>query len=477
MPLRNSGTLLLVGGAFVAAFVIDVFLTPQAHLPLLFAIPVLIAAHRCSPRPVALITALALAADVAAAFTHGLPQETSLLGFVTLPFVGYLAVLFSAGREQTTRLAAEAGSRAAELGATLTAIPEGIVVYDTDGNIVRWNPGAEAILGYPAEVLHRSLLARSETLSIERADGTRLPEAENPAVRALRGETVRGLILVLHPSSSAGERWVAASAAPVRDASGELLGAVLALTDITEQHAADEAREAFVRAVSHDLRQPLTVVQGQAQLLQARVARAGSEDTLRRGVEAIAVSAQRMNTMIQELVETARLETRQLRLDPRPLDLRAHVSDLVDRLQGAENACVRLVAQPDLPPVLADPTGLDRVLGNLLGNAVKYAGTEADIVVTLRRWQGGSAVAVSVADSGPGIASADLPRLFERYYRSEGGRAQRREGLGLGLYIAKGLVEANGGRIWVESPPGHGATFTFTVPVAPVQEELALRSA
>ncbi|MHB1004178.1 MAG: PAS domain-containing sensor histidine kinase [Chloroflexota bacterium] len=474
--MRNPSTFLLVGATLGVALVIDVFLTPDSHLPLLFAIPVLIAAHRYSPRPVVLVTVIALAVDAVAAYAHGLPRETTLLGFVTLPLVGYIAMLFAARREQAVRWAQEADSRAAELAATLAAIPHGIVVYDVKGAIVRMNPGAEAILGYPPDVLRRPLLERSETLHLQHADLSPLPAAENPAMRALRGETVRGLTVVLHPPAQASERWVVVSAAPVRDAGGEQLGAVMALTDITAEHAADEAREAFVRAVSHDLRQPLTVVQGQAQLLRSGLVRQGAEGTLTRGAEAIAISAQRMNTMIQELVDTARLETKQLRLDLRPLDLRTHVADLVERLRSGEGGNVRIVAQPDLPAVLADPTGLDRVLGNLLGNAFKYAGNQAAVSVTLCRWQDGT-VGVSVSDDGPGIAAADLPHLFERYYRADVGDAQRRDGLGLGLYIAKGLVEANGGRIWAESAAGNGATFTFTLPTAPAHEELTLRSA
>lgn len=165
--------------------------------------------------------------------------------------------------------------------------------------------------------------------------------------------------------------------------------------------------------------------------------------------------------MLADLVESARLESGETKLNPRAVDLARLILDLRDRLVTPEQALrVRIEAVEGLPAVVADPEQVERIVANLISNALKYS--EDEVVVTLAR--GGSEVVVSVSDRGPGIARGEQPKLFERYYR---GDAQRgREGLGLGLYISRMLVEAQGGRIWVESEVGQGSTFRFSLPVA-----------
>jgi signal transduction histidine kinase len=219
--------------------------------------------------------------------------------------------------------------------------------------------------------------------------------------------------------------------------------------------------EEYTRVISHDLRLPLTIILGQAQLIQRSAEKA---DLVARSAQAIVVSARRMNAMIDDLVDSARLESGQLRLNSRPLDLGRAIHDLTERmtgLSGMERYEVRVEA--DLPRVRADPDRLERILSNLIGNALKYSTPGTPIVLSAT--SGPGEAIVSVADRGSGIASADLPRLFERYFRAPGG-IEHREGLGLGLYITRALVEAHGGRIWVESEVGAGSTFTFTLPFA-----------
>ncbi|MBI4498160.1 MAG: ATP-binding protein, partial [Chloroflexi bacterium] len=148
---------------------------------------------------------------------------------------------------------------------------------------------------------------------------------------------------------------------------------------------------------------------------------------------------------------------------PRPLDLRAFLLDLKERLAGLAGAeRIRLEAPAGLSPVLADPDRLERILMNLLGNALKYSAPDTEITVTLAQRE--REVVTAVKDHGPGIAPEDLPHLFQRYRRTQAAQAHQ-EGLGLGLYITKGLVEAHGGRIWAESQLGLGSTFSFTLPV------------
>ncbi len=460
--LRSGIVLSLVVVTMLIALLIDLFLTPDAHLPLLFGIPILISAHYWPPRPVIFTTVAATTLDILAALWHSFPGETFLLGLFALPIVGYLAVLFAARRERAEQLAAEAQQRAAELDAALGSSPDGMIIYDRQGGIVRLNPSAEAILGLSPGEWSKPLAERVQIERVESPEGGPLAAEELPAVRALRGETVRGTVLVLNPPGGR-RRWVAVSAAPVGDEEGNLLGAVLTLTDISLQRQRQEEREAFIRTLSHDLRQPLTVIRGHADLL--KVAAGETNDRLGRSAVAIAVSAKRMATMIEDMVDAARLETGQLHLRRAPLDMLAYVHDLKERLAGvvaAERICVQ--APAELPLVLADADRLERILANLLDNALKYSPAGSPIVVSLSLREG--AVVIAVTDKGPGIPPEEAAHLFERYYRARQAREVRQTGLGLGLYVAKGLVEAHGGRIWVESEVGQGSTFAFSLPLA-----------
>ncbi len=226
----------------------------------------------------------------------------------------------------------------------------------------------------------------------------------------------------------------------------------------------EQEREEDVHMISHDLRAPLTVIQGQAQLLQQGLERIGVDGRQQRSAEAILTSARRMNTMIQDLVDRARLESGQLTLNRRPVRLRAFLLELKDRLATTlEVGRIRIDVPEDLPPVSTDPDRLERILINLLTNSFKYSepGTEIRVSAVRR----GGEIVTAVEDHGPGIAPEELGQLFERYRRTEAAR-ETREGLGLGLYITKGLVDAHGGRIWAESQVGQGSRFSFTLPIS-----------
>jgi signal transduction histidine kinase len=216
-----------------------------------------------------------------------------------------------------------------------------------------------------------------------------------------------------------------------------------------------EQREDFLRAVSHDLRNPLQVV-----LLQAeRIGRAaGDLPAVRRPVAAIRFAGRRMERMLRDLADAAQLEVGELRLSRERVDLRAFVEHLLEVEQGVlDSSRVENQVDPGLEPLEVDPDRLDRILVNLLGNALKYSTGTVRIQASLE----GEAVRLMVADQGPGIPAADLPRLFERYYR---GHRHEGEGLGLGLFIVKGLVEAHGGEIGVTSRQGEGSVFTIRLP-------------
>lgn len=167
--------------------------------------------------------------------------------------------------------------------------------------------------------------------------------------------------------------------------------------------------------------------------------------------------------MIQDLVDAARIEAGQLKVNARPVDIRALILDLKQRMAATGGERVVVEAPEGLPAVLADPDRLERVLMNLLSNALKFS-TEGTAITVIAA-KHADEVVTTVSDRGRGIPPDEQLHLFERYYRTKESR-KRPEGLGLGLFITKELVEAQGGRIWVESEVDKGSSFYFTLPLA-----------
>jgi PAS domain S-box-containing protein len=223
-----------------------------------------------------------------------------------------------------------------------------------------------------------------------------------------------------------------------------------------ELRRAQEEREDLLRALSHDLRSPLSVIHLKSQLLARRL----DDPDTRRELAAILTSTGRMEAMIAELVEAVRLESTPT--EPKPIELPAVLRELLARTAGVLAAERIEVALDDAPRVLVDPAALERILTNLLSNALKYSPPETKVRVTAERRD--AECAISVVDRGPGIPEEDVSHLFERFWRAR--RTARADGLGLGLFIVSKLVVANGGRIWVESELGVGSSFWFTLPLA-----------
>lgn len=367
--------------------------------------------------------------------------------------------LSSAAAARATEQAKQTERRAAELNAVLDSMADGLVIYDRDGRVVRMNASAEAILGHPPSTQGERLAEPSgESLPI-RADGSEFSFEELPISRALRGETARNVTVILR-SKRRRLVWTSISAAPIRSADGVILGVVANLADVTTQRELERAREEILSLVSHDLRNPLTVLRGHAQLLQRRFRREGFSSELSQ-VEAILKSAGRMNSMIQELVESSRLEAGSDRLRHEATDLGALLDDVLRRVGVLEDRDrIRLDIPDPLPSVQTDPESVERLVVNLVTNALKYSESKTPVVVRAITTE--AELVVSVADQGVGIPADEIPRLFEKYFRARSG--QQSDGFGLGLYISRLLAEALGGRIWVESRVGNGSVFSFTLP-------------
>jgi signal transduction histidine kinase len=222
-------------------------------------------------------------------------------------------------------------------------------------------------------------------------------------------------------------------------------------------------RDEFAAVIAHDLRDPIQAILLQIQSLE----RHGHEGLVPVPVATLGKlerGANRLARMVDDLLDATRIDVAHLRLIPEAVSLPEAVDTLIERIRptlGSHTVETRTEGEPS--PVLVDPTRLDQILTNLIENAAKYSNDEAPIVVTVRPDAGGSRV--SVSDRGPGIAPDDMQRLFNRFYQAKRAR-ENKSGLGLGLYITKGLVEAHGGRIEVRSELGRGSVFSVWLPSA-----------
>ncbi len=406
------------------------------------------------------------------------PADGSNVAVETVGFV--LSLLFAlaiallggtvqARRRQILAVSRELMARAAELDTALEAIPDGVVVYDHAGRLVRMNAAARRLFVDVPDYFERSIDDRLVLREVKTSEGTPFPRDQAPLLCALQGKTVHGVVAQLRAADGS-TAWTATSAAPIRAADGKVIGVVGSISDITALRALQDQQADLLRTLSHDLRSPLTSVLGQAELIP-RYLEAGVEpDRLRSSARAIVLAAQRMDAMIRDLVDLARVESGQLRVEHTPVDLASFLADLVQRMvDDRAHARIRVEVAPTVPAVMADPDRLERVLTNLISNAFKYSDPATTVVIAARC--AGNDVVVAVADRGAGISADDVPHIFDRYYRASA--TSKREGLGLGLYIARTLVEAMGGRIWVESAPGEGSTFSIALLAANAATQIA----
>ena len=224
------------------------------------------------------------------------------------------------------------------------------------------------------------------------------------------------------------------------------------------------ARDEILAIVAHDLRNPLSTIMMASALVHDEL---GAEHAAeRKRLEMIIRGAERMNRLIGDLLEVKRVERGRLVVEPRPARLGPMIVEAMEMLHpmaAAASLTLAGTAPDDLPAVLADPVRIQQVLSNLVGNAIKFTPAGGRIEVRAEP-HGDGAVRISVADTGPGIATDQLPQVFGRFW--QGGHRDRL-GIGLGLAICKGIIEAHGGEIWVESVPGEGTTFAFWLPLAP----------
>jgi len=403
---------------------------------------------------------------------------------IALVAVGVIWFGFRRYSLERIRTMADIANEREHLRVTLLGLGDGVIVIDASGLVTMMNPIAEALTGWQqADAVGTHVLRVFPIVNEE----TRRPVI-NPLELVLTTGTIQGLanhtILIAVDGT---ERPIDDSAAPIRDQRGHLLGAVLVFRDVSTRRAderrlraaLDEARASralaerrqrdveealsvknqFLATVSHELRTPINAIVGWATQLNAGTIR---PERIPNAIASIDRSARTLAQLIEDIVESSRLLAGKVRLEPSVLDLVAVVQDAVDAIRlGAENKGINLDLQTAaLPMVRGDAGRLKQVIWNVLGNAIKF--TPPGGTVYLRTDFDGAAVKVAIRDSGPGIAPQHLPYIFEAFRQ---GDEHSRAGLGLGLAIAKQLVELHGGTIEVMNDELHrGATFVISIP-------------
>lgn len=357
------------------------------------------------------------------------------------------------------RLQREHEATLERLRIVLEQCPVGIVLMTGQGDDARLdiNERGKELLRRPAG----DLQVGAYVPFVTHVDGTPLLLADAPTRRTLRGERVEPMELVLTRPDGA-RIPVQVRGAPLLGSNGEVVGGIVAFEDISAEKDLERLRTEWNAIVAHDLRNPLNVIVLHARLL-ARAVQGNAE--LHESVEEIQSAASRMNRMIQDLLDLSRLEARKLPLLRGPARIEVMVHKAVARAGLlAPDRAFAVRASGEAPEVLADPDRIAQVLDNLLSNAVKYGAPGSPVTLTVEHRAG--AVAVAVTNEGHGLDLENVPRLFERFQRAPDGRLAGVRGIGLGLYIARELVEAHGGQITVESSVEGATTFRFTLPVA-----------
>ena len=332
---------------------------------------------------------------------------------------------------------------------------DGIFVVSSDGRILSWNPAMERITGYSAdEVIDRP---REEIL------GPVGPGSGGQGTDASSASRVRAPVKVVRKDGSVA--WVDYSSNAINTRDGKVRADVLVVHDVTAIREAEQLKSDFVATISHELRTPLTPLKGfLSALLVGSVD--DSAEARQEYYRIMLKQTDRLERLIRDLLEVSRVESEEPLLQRLEIDLAPCVMEQIRSFSDQHpDRIVRFHDEAGPVKVLADPAPVGLVLSNLMSNALKYSPPETPVDVILGVADGKAVV--SVSDHGDGIPLEEQGRIFDRFYQVEGHLTRSNGGIGLGLYISKRLVETMSGELWVDSRPGSGATFSFSLPVTP----------
>jgi two-component system phosphate regulon sensor histidine kinase PhoR len=407
-------------------------------------------------------------------FVRGTPISwADFLTFVVVPVLvafvaGAIYVSSARGRAQAKLLrqhssmvqgALEKASRQeGVLNELLNAVDFGVIAFDRTGTVTFVNRAHRQYLtdfGTPADAVVHPV--------VYQADGvTMYSEDDRPLTRALSGQAFDNLIIWV---GEPGERRAAhsVSARTLLDREGDYDGGVIVLTDITKELEAIRARDDLVGSVSHELRSPLTSILGYLDLARDDES---IDDETRRMIDVAYANSERLLVIVTDLLRAASDADKQLAMSFTGADLSQIARDSVEahRVMAEERDVELLIEGADAAPATVDPMRMRQVLDNLITNAIKYNREWGSVTVAVAVEASGQGVSVEVRDTGQGIPDADLPRIFDRFYRTNSAKTSSTVGTGLGLSITREIIHRHGGHLTVSSELGIGTTFRITVP-------------
>jgi two-component system phosphate regulon sensor histidine kinase PhoR len=340
----------------------------------------------------------------------------------------------------------------AQLEATLGSLQEAVLIVDANNYILLANKALQAIFPSAQNILRQRLeLVLRSVAFLNYVD----------AVRAGCAKPQHEIEFVEGNATT----WVEATGTltpPLDDQRGPWV--LFVLHDITKQKKLESVRKDFVANVSHELRTPLSVIKGYIEtLVDSPDMPVGDRERFLRTIQR---HTERLNSLLEDLLALSRLESINPDLRREPTSLSALITGLIDDYRArpvAAEHTLNFALDPAVGEILIDPLKITQVFENLLENALKYAprGSRIDLSTQLHADE----IEICVRDNGPGIPEADLPHIFERFYRVDKGRSREKGGTGLGLSIVKHIVQLHGGRVWCESKLGHGTAFFFSLPL------------
>lgn len=357
--------------------------------------------------------------------------------------LGDLARALDALAEELQRRLGQLDAERAEMHTLIDSMSEGVLALTPAGTVRRANPAARRMFGLPPDA--RGLAAEGV--------------ARRPEFLGLVREGLAGRAGPVTEITGEG-RTVLGTSHPLPDG-----GAVLVFLEVSELRRLEGVRRDFVANASHELKTPLTAIRGYSEtLLEPGL----PPELVRKFSEIVKQNADRLQLIVDDLLDLSRIESGGWRIDPEPLDVEAVAREAWEAQPGtAAELRLEVRVDPGAATVLADAGAMAQIFSNLFSNAIRYTPAGGTITVTSRPSDTDPARAeIAVSDTGAGIPAAHLPRVFERFYRADPARSRKEGGTGLGLAIVKHLVEAHGGSIEAESRLGRGTTIRFGIPIA-----------
>ncbi|WP_298816049.1 sensor histidine kinase [Chloroflexus sp.] len=357
-----------------------------------------------------------------------------------------------------------------KLHTVVESIAEGVLLCDRHGRLTLANQAAHELLEQDNLSFETPLASIPDLYELRDLDGNPLTPDDLPFTRALRGDTFYDYRLMRRRADGS-ERFFSFTGAPAVNEQNEIEGAVITFRDITSNQKVQRAKDEFLAVAAHELRSPLAAVRSYADLLLRREQQREGDPRDIHGLTILTQQVAHMLRLVDNLLDVSRLDAGQFDLQYQQTNLVTLAQQVIDQ-QRPSAGNRELLIESETPELIVacDAVRIRQVLTNLLNNAIKYSPAESVISVRLRHTllpaSNSPAALISVSDQGPGIPPEERERVFQRYYRAPGKRA---EGLGLGLYLSREIVQLHGGQIWIESREGQGSTFMVLLPIERLQ--------